>query len=76
MVLCNGKLIDRKTLDLQLEDINASFPTLKQVREKADSDIVKKALAVTQSNISQAAKLLGISRPTLYELIKSLGLKA
>ncbi len=28
MVLCNGKLIDSKTLDLQLEDINASFPSL------------------------------------------------
>lgn len=76
MVLCNGKMIDGETLDLPLEDVNTSFPTLKQVREKAESEIVGKALSATQNNISQAAKLLGVSRPTLYELIKSLGLKA
>ncbi len=43
---------------------------LKQVREEADRRAIKNALATADGNISQAAKLLGISRPTFYDLLK------
>ncbi|MDA5193579.1 PEP-CTERM-box response regulator transcription factor [Govanella unica] len=43
---------------------------LKQVREEADRRALKNALASADGNISQAAKLLGISRPTFYDLLK------
>ena len=46
-----------------------SFPTLRQARAEAEIDVVRRALAVSNYNISQAAKLLGVSRPTLYDVM-------
>ena len=43
--------------------------------EAADRQVIRKALAQTDGNISSAAKLLGISRPTLYDLLKQYGLQ-
>ena len=76
MVLCDGRTIRANDLDIAVEeDSLARFPTLRQVREQAERDVIIRALSVTQDNVSKAAKLLGVSRPTLYELMKSLGLK-
>ncbi len=50
-------------------------PTLRQAREAAERDAVTRALALTGNNISKAAKVLEISRPTLHDLIKKLGIK-
>jgi two-component system, NtrC family, response regulator len=36
----------------------------------ADRKAIKRAISRTEGNISSAAKLLGISRPTLYDLLK------
>jgi two-component system NtrC family response regulator len=44
--------------------------TLQQAREQAELHCIQKALAMTNNNISQAAKLLAISRPTLHDLLK------
>ena len=59
--------------DLALQTVAAeekSLPlNLKKVREKAESVAIKRALAHTDSNISNAAKLLGVTRPTLYTLL-------
>ena len=48
---------------------------LKAAREAADRAAIRKALAQTDGNISGAAKLLGISRPTLYDLLKQYDLQ-
>ena len=48
---------------------------LKSAREQADRRAIRQALARTENNISSAAKLLGISRPTLYDLLKQYGLQ-
>ena len=76
MVLCDGKTINAENLDIEASATTQAFPTLRQAREKAEIDIIMRALASTQNNVSQASKLLGVSRPTLYELMKSLGIKA
>lgn len=61
--------------DLGLE--NSSFnaeeqklSTLKEARETAEKNAVRRALALSGNNISQAAKLLEVSRPTLHDLLK------
>ena len=61
--------------DLGLE--NTSFnaeeqklPTLKEARETAEKNAVRRALALSGNNISHAAKLLEVSRPTLHDLLK------
>ena len=42
---------------------------LKEVRNQAESDAIGRAMSVSGGNISKAADLLGISRPTLYDLL-------
>ena len=49
---------------------------LRAAREVADRRAIHQALTRTENNISGAAKLLGISRPTLYDLMKQYQLGA
>ena len=76
MVMADGKLISAADLDLQDDAEPAVFPTLRQLRERAEFDAVTQALALARDNVSQAAKLLGVSRPTLYDLMRQFRLKA
>ncbi|MEA2085420.1 MAG: PEP-CTERM-box response regulator transcription factor [Thermodesulfobacteriota bacterium] len=50
--------------------VENDLQTLKTARENAEIKAVRQALAMTGNNISQAAKLLEVSRPTLHDLIK------
>ena len=76
VVMAESKLIAASDLDLDSGGEAAEFPTLKQLRERAEFDAVTQALALAQNNVSQAAKLLGVSRPTLYDLMRQFKLKA
>jgi two-component system, NtrC family, response regulator len=49
---------------------------LKAAREIAERKAIRLALARTENNISNAAKLLGISRPTFYDLLKQHNIEA
>mgnify|MGYP001054504369 CR=1 FL=1 len=49
---------------------------LRAAREVADRKAIRQAMSRSDNNISSAAKLLGISRPTLYDLIKQYRLQA
>lgn len=62
--------------DLELEDVeHMDMPfNLREVREGAERKAVLRALHHVNSNIAQAAELLGVSRPTLYDLIKKLNI--
>jgi two-component system NtrC family response regulator len=48
---------------------------LRQVRDEAERQAVTRALARSNGNIAQAAELLGVSRPTLYDLMNRFGMK-
>lgn len=70
-------LADRviNTSDLGLEAVfvdetELQIHTLQQARDKAEIQVIRKALALTGNNISQAARILEISRPTLHDLLK------
>lgn len=58
--------------DLQFDIVNEEdrLLNLKAAREAADRKAIGRAIARTDGNISNAAKLLGISQPTLYDLLK------
>jgi len=49
---------------------------LKAIRSAAEKQAVQQALALTGGNISAAAELLGITRPTLYDLMEKCGIAA
>ena len=63
--------------DLGLEPMQTeAMPfNLRQVREEAERRAITRALAQVGGSIAQAAELLGISRPTLYDLMNKTGLK-
>jgi len=61
--------VDDLELDQDVDEMDA-FVNLKAARELADRRAIKRAISRTEGNISNAAKLLGISRPTLYDLLK------
>ncbi len=77
VIMAEGKLVGAADLDLadtgQAED-NAL--NLKAAREVADRRVIRHALARCEGNISNTAKLLGVSRPTLYDLLKQYDLHA
>jgi two-component system NtrC family response regulator len=75
VIMAEGKLITADDLDLGTGGEDSLPVNLKAAREEADRKAIRLAIARTEGNISNAAKLLGISRPTLYDLLKQYGLQ-
>ncbi len=76
VIMADGKLVKAEDLDLgDTEEEDAQALNLKSAREKSDRKMIRHALARSEGNISSTAKLLGISRPTLYDLIKQYDLQ-
>lgn len=77
VIMTDDKLIGAEDLDLLAADAGEVAPlNLKSAREAADRKVIRHALARSEGNISSTAKLLGISRPTLYDLLKQYELHA
>jgi two-component system NtrC family response regulator len=79
VIMAEGKTVTAGDLDLQAGAIpnDEVLPiNLRAAREIADRKAIRNAMSRTDNNISGAAKLLGISRPTLYDLLKQYRLSA
>jgi two-component system NtrC family response regulator len=76
VIMADGKLVTAEDLDLGGAGDDGLPVNLKAAREGADRRAIRQALARADGNISGAAKLLGISRPTLYDLLKQYELQA
>ncbi|WP_370647459.1 PEP-CTERM-box response regulator transcription factor [Polymorphobacter sp. PAMC 29334] len=74
VIMAENPLLDAADLDLGGKDV-ASL-NLKLVREDADRKAIRLALARTEGNLSTTSKLLGISRPTLYDLLKQYAIES
>ncbi len=74
-IMADGKAVTAADLDLEHAEAAAGPINLKAVREAADRAAIRSALAQAQGNISGTARLLGISRPTLYDLMKTYDLQ-
>ncbi len=71
VIMADGRLVIAADLDLPGSiDEEASALNLKSARESIDRKMIRHALSRSEGNISSTAKLLGISRPTLYDLLK------
>jgi two-component system NtrC family response regulator len=73
VVLADGNQITSTDLGFA-ENSEKQALSLKEAREQAEKEIIQRTLAVYNNNVSHAAASLGISRPSLYSLIKKLGL--
>ena len=75
VIMAEDSVITPQDLGLQVEDDDPESLNLKALREQEECKAVVKALARVDGNVAHAAKLLGISRPTLYDLINRCGIK-
>ena len=76
VIMAEHKQITARDLELggNSPDELATF-NLREIRDRADRQAVTRALNHVGGKISQAAELLGISRPTIYDLLKKFKLK-
>lgn len=68
VIMADGKHVTRE--DLGLAEAGELSLNLRHVRQEAERGAILRALSMTDNNISAAAKLLGVTRPTFYDLIK------
>jgi two-component system NtrC family response regulator len=77
VIMADAKSLTVSDLDLPRKANEEPQPiNLRAAREVADRKAIHQALSRTDNNISGAAKLLGVSRPTLYDLLKQYRLQA
>jgi two-component system, NtrC family, response regulator len=75
-IMASGAVVRAEDLELDgVAEPNRSLD-LRAARHHAEVTVLRQALAQTGSNVSEAAKLLGISRPTFYDLMRQHGLDA
>jgi two-component system NtrC family response regulator len=73
VIMADGKRVTAR--DLELTDTLSALPlqTLKEARETVEREMVQEALRRHSGKVTSAAIELGVSRPTLYELMEKLG---
>ena len=75
MIMGDGPLLTAEDLGLK-ESVNGELLfNLKEVRTRAERQAIRQALAITDGNISRTSELLGVSRPTLYDLMDKYGIR-
>jgi two-component system NtrC family response regulator len=74
-IMADGSQITAADLGLDALHVEPEPFNLRQAREDAERHAVSRALAHSDGNIAQAAELLGITRPTLYDLMSRFGMR-
>ncbi|HUK59544.1 MAG TPA: PEP-CTERM-box response regulator transcription factor [Stellaceae bacterium] len=74
VVMAEGSTVTAADMDLATADTDDFSLDLRSARSRAEREVLQLALTQSGGNLSTAAKLLGISRPTLYSLAKEHGL--
>ena len=78
VIMVDGNQITAQDVGLaapdQYDHDNNSFD-LRTIREKAERNAIISAMGRVNGNVVKAAEMLGVSRPTLYDLMHRLGLK-
>jgi two-component system NtrC family response regulator len=75
VILCEGAQIAPQDLGLPAADGAMGPVNLRQVRDEVEYRVMVQALARANGNVVKAAELLGVSRPTLYDLMHHHGVK-
>jgi len=79
LIMSESGQVAARDLELEADDDEAGAieppPDLRQAREYAERQVIQQALDYTGGNLSHAAELLGITRPTLYTLLNKHSLK-
>ena len=72
VIMAEGNRITPADLELGSQTMQDEYMNLKGAREALEKEMILKALSKNKDNVTRAAESLGISRPTLYELMEKL----
>ncbi len=75
VIMAEGKQIVAADLELDEVSVDEAGLDLRQVREQAERQAIMRALSHSAGKVSAAADMLGISRPTIYDMIRKLNIK-
>ena len=70
VIMAEGPVITSADLNLHDPDSDPEHLNLRSARQKAEAQAARQALAVAGGNLSRAAEFLGVTRPTLYDLLE------
>jgi two-component system NtrC family response regulator len=77
VIMVDGPIIGAADLGIPDAGVAAMGPlNLKEARARAEKQLIQQALNVAGGTLSRAAELLGVSRPTLYDLVSKHGIQA
>ena len=76
VLMSDSRLITAADLELSSTPEDLTSFDLRSARARAERDVIQRALARGDGRLSAAARLLGVSRPTLYALLEAHGLSA
>jgi len=76
VIMADGKVITAADLGLTADEGEVESLNLREVRQHAESRAIRVALTKCFGNISKAAEMLGITRPTLYDLLSKYDMSA
>ena len=75
VIMADGQKIGAGDMGLAVPEADAAMLNLRQVRDEAEKGAVVRVLSRVNGNLSKAAEVLGVSRPTLYDLMDRFGLR-
>ncbi len=70
VIMAEGAVVTATDLGLQDPGDDPEYLNLRVARQRAEAQAVRQSLAVAKGNLSRAAELLGVTRPTLYDLLE------
>jgi two-component system, NtrC family, response regulator len=76
VIMAEGAVVTAGDLGLEDPGDDPEYLNLRVARRRAEAQAVRQALAVARGNLSRAAELLGVTRPTLYDLLDKNGIDA
>lgn len=75
VILTEEKRISAAELGLSSADEQMKSMSLREIKDDAERQAVQRVLVITDNNVSQAADMLGVTRPTLYSIMNKYGFK-
>jgi two-component system NtrC family response regulator len=75
VIMADGPRATAEDLGMDLTAESDDHLSLREARDAAEQQVVIKAMSRCNGNIAQAAELLGVTRPTLYNLLEKYGLR-
>jgi two-component system NtrC family response regulator len=75
-IMAEGAVVTAADLGLVDSGADPKYLNLRVARLHAEAQAVRQALAVSRGNVSRAAQILGVTRPTLYDLMDRHGIDA